>query len=150
MGGLPRKVLTGPSSVARLVMSSKCEGKHSPAKTDGDYRLGVIGLTSAARLLRLGFAIGIYSREMFSQTTSMAAGAYWWPHKAYPEGRVSPWAKETYEECRKLKADSRTGITFEKYFRFCFGPDENTYALNLVDEWQAVTGTDHGIPCAEA
>ena len=111
---------------------------------------GVIGLTSAARLLRLGFAVDIYSRGTFSQTTSMAAGAYWWPHKAYPEERVSQWAKETYQEYRRLKADSGTGVTFEKHFRFCLDPDENAYALNLVDEWQEINGTDYGIPCAKA
>ena len=80
----------------------------------------------------------------------MAAGAYWWPHKAYPEERISHWAKETYEEYRQLKVDSKTGVTFEKHFRFCVDPDDSAYARNLVDEWQEVNGVDYGIPCAQA
>ena len=80
----------------------------------------------------------------------MAAGAYWWPHKAYPEQRVSRWAKETYEEYKRLKAGSGTGVTFEKHFRFCIDPDDSAYALHLVDEWQEVNGADYGIPCAKA
>lgn len=111
---------------------------------------GVIGLTSAACLLRSGFAVDIYSRETFSHTTSMAAGAYWWPHKAYPEERIAHWAKETYEEYRQLKADSKTGVTFGKHFRFCVDPDDSAYARHLVDEWQEVDGADYGIPCAQA
>lgn len=80
----------------------------------------------------------------------MAAGAYWWPHKAYPEERVSHWAKETYEEYEQLKADSKTGVTFGKHFRFCVDPDDSAYARHLVDEWQEVNGADYGIPCTQA
>lgn len=111
---------------------------------------GVMGLTSAARLLRLGFAVDIYSRDVLSKTTSMAAGAYWWPHKAYPEKRVARWAKETYEKYRKLQADSATGVRFEKHLRFCLDRDDSAYARHLVDEWQEIDGADYGIPCQEA
>ena len=110
----------------------------------------MIGLSSAARLLQLGYAVDIYSRETFSHTTSMAAGAYWWPHKAYPEERVADWAKETYQEYRKLQTDPRTGIRFEKHFRFCLDPDDSAYARHLVDAWQEINGTDYGIACLEA
>ena len=111
---------------------------------------GVIGLTSALRLQDLGFMVEIFSKEKLEETTSMAAGAYWWPHKAYPQERVSQWAKATYDEFVKARTIPATGIHFEPHFRFCLDPDDGAYARHLVDEWRAVKGADYGIPCAEA
>lgn len=111
---------------------------------------GVMGLTSALRLQALGFSVTIFSKETLEETTSMAAGAYWWPHKAYPQERVSHWAKATYEAFKIARNFPETGIHFEPHFRFCLDPDDGAYARHLVDEWQEVNGADYGIPCAEA
>ncbi|MFK7849308.1 MAG: FAD-dependent oxidoreductase [Rhodothermales bacterium] len=111
---------------------------------------GVMGLTSALRLQALGFSVTIFSKETLEETTSMAAGAYWWPHKAYPQERVSHWAKATYEAFKIARNFPETGIHFEPHFRFCLDPDDGAYARHLVDEWQEVNGADYGVPCAEA
>ncbi len=111
---------------------------------------GVMGLTSALRLQDRGFSVTVFSKEKLEETTSMAAGAYWWPHKAYPQERVSHWAKATYEVFKKARAFPEAGIHFEPHFRFCLDPDDGAYARHLVDEWEAVNGADYGIPCAEA
>jgi D-amino-acid oxidase len=110
---------------------------------------GIMGLSCAQRLLEAGFPVDIFSKDDFWKTTSTSAGAYWWPHRAYPEERVSIWSKETYNVFKKDKDDPNTGITFEKHLRFCFDPDDSAYVLHLVDEWEEVNGSDYGLDCAE-
>lgn len=111
---------------------------------------GVMGLTCALKMLEYGHSVTIYSREEFSETTSMSAGAYWWPHKAYPQERVSKWSKESYTEYVNLNLNSDTGVHFEMHRRFCLDPDDSAYARYLVDEWKEINGESFGIPCVEA
>ncbi len=111
---------------------------------------GVMGLTCALKLREWGHDVTIYSREEFSETTSMSAGAYWWPHKAYPQERVAKWSRETFEAYAALSADGDSGVRFQKHRRFCLDPDDSAYALDLVDEWKAIDGAAYGIPCPEA
>lgn len=111
---------------------------------------GVIGLTCASVLLDQGYSIEVFSKESFSETTSMSAGAYWWPHRAYPRERVAKWAKETYDQYAQLRTNPETGVHFEKHFRFCLDPDDSAYARQLVDTWEEIDGSQYGIPCHEA
>lgn len=83
-------------------------------------------------------------------TTSMAAGAYWWPHKAYPEARVAKWAKRTYDIFAIDQHNPATGVHFEEHFRFCLDPDDGGYARHLVDTCETIDGSDFGIPSHEA
>ncbi|GAA5507463.1 FAD-dependent oxidoreductase [Novipirellula caenicola] len=111
---------------------------------------GLMGLTSALRLLEAGFAVTLFSKEPFEQTNSMSAGAYWWPHRTYPMDRVTSWAKTTYDEYVKQSADADSGVFFEQHLRFCLDPDDSAYVLDIVDQWERVDGADYGVPCAEA
>ena len=111
---------------------------------------GLMGLTCAQRLIEAGFAVDIFSRDDFWKTTSTSAGAYWWPHRAYPEERVSKWSKETYEVFKSDRDNPQTGVIFEKHLRFCLDPDDSAYACHLVDEWKDIDGNDYGLDCAEA
>ncbi len=111
---------------------------------------GVMGLTCASRLLDQGHSVDIFSREKFADTTSMSAGAYWWPHKTYPEERVSQWSKETYNEYVKDRSVAHSGIHFEKHFRFCLDPDDSAYVRHLLEEWEEIDGESYGVPCHEA
>jgi D-amino-acid oxidase len=111
---------------------------------------GVIGLTSASRLLDEGYSVEIFSREPLSATTSLTAGAYWWPHKTYPEHRVSQWAKETYDEYVRAKEIPETGVHFQRHFRFCVDPDDSAYVRHLVESWEEIDGSDYGVDCVEA
>lgn len=111
---------------------------------------GVMGLTCAERLSGAGHRVDIFSREEFAQTTSMAAGAYWWPHKVFPEARVSAWARETYREYMRAAASPETGVHFETHFRFCLDPEDSAYARHLTEGWAEIDGAAHGIACHEA
>ncbi len=111
---------------------------------------GVIGLTSAHRLLEAGFHVTVFSREELEQTTSFAAGAYWWPHRIHPEERVAEWSKQGWNEYQQLAEVPETGVHMEKHVRLCVDPDDSAYVLNLVDSWERITGDDYGISCHEA
>ncbi len=80
----------------------------------------------------------------------MAAGAYWWPHKAYPEERISKWAKITYDEYTRTRSEAGSGVHFQRHFRFCIDPDECAYARLLIDDCEEIDGSMYGFPCHEA
>ncbi len=111
---------------------------------------GIIGLTSAQRLRQLGFSVHVFSKELFHETNSLSAGAYWWPHKVYPEHRVSGWAKISFEEYRRLQDIAGSGVFFQKHLRFCLDVDDSLYALDLVDEWERIDASEYGMACAAA
>jgi D-amino-acid oxidase len=58
---------------------------------------GIIGLTSAIRLLEKGFSVTVFAREIDTMMASRAAPAYWNPFKAAPEESIIKWARKTYE-----------------------------------------------------
>lgn len=109
-----------------------------------------MGLTCAHRLLEHGYSVDIFSKEEFDRTTSMAAGAYWWPHKTYPKERVCKWAKDTYDQYARSRSEQQSGIHFERHLRFCVDPDDSAYARHIVDTCEEVDGTSYGVPCHEA
>ncbi len=111
---------------------------------------GVIGLTAALRLLQSGFSVDVFFRDAFSATASAAAGAYWWPHKAYPPERVEGWSKSAFDYYRELRENPESGIRFETHFRFCLDPDECAYVRHLVDDCEAIDGRAYGVDCVEA
>ncbi|MBI4161554.1 MAG: FAD-dependent oxidoreductase [Acidobacteria bacterium] len=73
---------------------------------------GVIGLTSAIRLLEKGFRVTVFAREVTPGTTSDIAGAVWLPYRAAPRERILPWAEATYGEYRKLAGIEGSGVFF--------------------------------------
>ncbi|MEM8485368.1 MAG: FAD-dependent oxidoreductase [Bacteroidota bacterium] len=111
---------------------------------------GIIGLSTASRLMADGHAVDIFSKDPFEATTSMAAGAYWWPHKAYPQERVSAWAASTYRRLVKESTNPASGVFMAPHFRFCLDPDDGAYARYLLDDWEAIDGAAYGRPCPEA
>ncbi len=111
---------------------------------------GIIGLSTAAALLANGHSVDLFSKDSFEKTTSMAAGAYWWPHKAYPQARVSAWAAATYRHLVSESNHTGTGVFMAPHYRFCLDPDDGAYARHLLDAWEAIDGATHGIPCPEA
>ena len=81
---------------------------------------GVIGLTSAVRLLEQGHTVTLFARAVTPHTTSDVAAAYWAPHE-YGNDRRRRWAYASLQEFRRLAANSACGIAF-------------TYLYDLSDE----------------
>lgn len=57
---------------------------------------GVLGLTSAVRLLEAGHRVDVLARDLPLETTSAVAAAIWYPYRALPQDRVTSWAATSY------------------------------------------------------
>lgn len=58
---------------------------------------GVIGLTSALRLLEAGHRVRVVTADPIESTTSYLAAAVWFPTHSGPPDRVAAWGRDTYE-----------------------------------------------------
>jgi D-amino-acid oxidase len=67
---------------------------------------GVIGLTTALVLERVGHHVRIIARERALDATSGAAGAIWLPVRIEPGGREFTWAMRSYRVFRELAANT--------------------------------------------
>ena len=72
---------------------------------------GVVGLTSAVRLLEAGHRVDVVARDLPLETTSAVAAALWYPCPASREDRVTAWAKASYDVFTELAGDPATGVT---------------------------------------
>lgn len=63
---------------------------------------GVIGLTSALRLLEAGHGVTVVASRLGAETTSAVAAALWYPYLAFPPERVRAWSARTYQVLSEL------------------------------------------------
>jgi len=71
---------------------------------------GVIGLTSAVRLLEHGWRVRLWSADDPRRLTSAVAAALWYPYRIAPAERVHRWARATYDRYLHLAGDPSTGV----------------------------------------
>ena len=95
---------------------------------------GVIGLTAAEALVNAGHTVTIFSKDNNSSTASYGAGAYWWPHKAWPPERVSTWSATSYSVYEHLSQIPGSGVNMHRHIRYSEREDETKYALELTKD----------------
>jgi D-amino-acid oxidase len=66
---------------------------------------GVIGLTCAVRLREGGYDAHVLARDLPAETTSAVAAALWYPYRAFPQHKVTRWAKTSYDVFTQVAAD---------------------------------------------
>jgi D-amino-acid oxidase len=71
---------------------------------------GVVGLTSAVRLLEAGHRVDVVARDLPLETTSAVAPALWYPYLAAPHDRVTAWARTSYGVLAGLADQPGTGV----------------------------------------
>ena len=71
---------------------------------------GVIGLTSAVRLLEDGHRVDVLARDLPLETTSAVAAALWYPYLALPIDRVTAWSAASFERFAALAGDEAAGV----------------------------------------
>ena len=71
---------------------------------------GVVGLTSARRLVQAGHAVDVVAAATGENTTSAVAAALWYPYRAYPERAVTRWAATSYDVLCGLITDPSAGV----------------------------------------
>jgi D-amino-acid oxidase len=74
---------------------------------------GVIGLTSAIRLLEQNHSVTIVAKDLSLQTTSSVAAAFWYP--SVRSERVTSWCLESLETLRAL-AQSSQGVSLVRLY----------------------------------
>src|SRR5579859_7746184 len=85
---------------------------------------GVSGLSSGIRLLEKSFDVTILTRELPAQTTSAAAGAFWW---GYGSGQVRSWAEVSLGEFQRIAAIDGSGIHIVRL--------RDVYREHVPDPW---------------
>ncbi|WP_166140563.1 NAD(P)/FAD-dependent oxidoreductase [Nocardioides ochotonae] len=76
---------------------------------------GVVGLTSAVRLLEAGHRVDVVARDLPLETTSAIAAALWYPYRALPQERVTAWAARSREVLAALAAaDPDAGVRLRR------------------------------------
>jgi len=71
---------------------------------------GVSGLSSGILLLKNGYEVTIWAKDLPPNTTSNKAGAFWYPYLSNPQDKVTKWAKFTLEYLKKeFLNDPKTG-----------------------------------------
>lgn len=58
---------------------------------------GVIGLSTGILLLKKGYSVTIWAKDLPPNTTSNKAAAAWYPYLCNPREKATPWGKATFE-----------------------------------------------------
>jgi len=76
---------------------------------------GVSGLSCGILLLKKGYRVTIWAKDLPPNTTSNKAGAYWYPYQCNPKDKATKWAKATLEYFKKeLLNDPKSGCIIEQ------------------------------------
>src|SRR5215212_12058034 len=67
-----------------------------------------------------------------SETTSTVAAALWYPYKSYPEDRVLPWGKRTYEVFAELSHVTVSGVYLREGAELWREPAEDPWWMEAV------------------
>ncbi|MGH3497312.1 MAG: NAD(P)/FAD-dependent oxidoreductase [Nocardioidaceae bacterium] len=98
---------------------------------------GVIGLTSAVRLAEGGHDVAVLARDLPLETTSAVAAAWWYPHLALPQDRVTAWAATSYDVFAKLVAEGggehgETGVLMRESIELLGEPTADPWWASAV------------------
>lgn len=76
---------------------------------------GVSGLSCGILLLKKGYGVEIWAKDLPPNTTSNKAGASWYPYLCDPEDKVTKWGKVTYDYfLDKTIKDAKSGLIRRK------------------------------------
>lgn len=71
---------------------------------------GVVGLSSAVRLLEAGHRVDVVARDLPLETTSAVAAAICYPYRAAPQDRVDAWSARSSAVFEGLAAIPEAGV----------------------------------------
>ncbi len=106
---------------------------------------GVIGLTSAIRLLEEGYDVEIAAASIPPDTTSNVATAYWYPFRVNPPEKVLPWSITTYNTYMELCKIPDIGIGLFNFIQIFDHKVDDPYWSAAVKEFRRA-GPDELLP----
>jgi len=88
---------------------------YKPGSSVAVLGCGVIGLSTAILLLRRGYQVTIYTRELPPKTTSNVSGALWAPVSSYDPGRVDGAFLSRFEKAAAVSQRMFQDLVGERY-----------------------------------
>jgi D-amino-acid oxidase len=93
---------------------------------------GVVGLSCALRLLEAGHRVDVLARDLPLETTSSVAAALWYPYLAFPQDRVTAWARTSYDAFAAWSAVDGSGVEMRPGTEVFRGPTAEPWWVEAV------------------
>jgi D-amino-acid oxidase len=103
---------------------------------------GVVGLTCALELARLGHRVRVHTADPVAATTSAVAAALWFPYRAAPAGAVLRWATTSLEVLRSLAGNPATGVRMMAGTVVHRTPEPDLWWVPAVPDARPATGAE--------
>lgn len=103
---------------------------------------GVIGLSTAIALQRVGWKVRIWTAATGRDTTSSLAAAVWYPYKAYPEDRVLPWSSRAFAVFSELAADPAAAVQMREAVELYRDPVPDPWWRSAVPQFRRAMSDD--------
>jgi len=97
---------------------------------------GVIGLSTAIRLLETGLPARVVTRERTPHTTSDVAVAVFYPYRAEPRERMAGWGKLSYGRFLALARDAESGVVVSEMLEVLREPAPDPWWAEMVTEFR--------------
>ena len=97
---------------------------------------GVIGLSTAIRLLEAGIPARVRTRERTPHTTSDIAGAVFYPYRAEPRERMAGWGKRSYRRFLEIARDAESGVVASEMLEVLREPAADPWWAEMVAEFR--------------
>ncbi len=97
---------------------------------------GVSGLSCGTVLLKEGFKVTIWAKELPPHTTSDRAAAFWYPYLCSPHDKATVWAGNTLRYLQQfVLGDPENGCATRTVTEVFDHHTENPWWANAVEEW---------------
>ena len=100
---IPEFFVGDHESISRAILDLGVEKTANPQRIV-ILGCGVSGLSTGLLLLEAGHNVIILAKDIPPNTTSNKAGAVWYPHRADPVERVTPWGDKTFQTFKKMNS----------------------------------------------
>lgn len=100
---------------------------------------GVSGLSTGITLLKAGYLVTVWAKDLPPNTTSNQAAAIWWPYLCYPREKAIPWAKSSLRFFKEhLLPDPASGCALTMVHDLQEQPVDNPWWADAVDNWRKI------------
>lgn len=106
---------------------------------------GVSGLTTAIVMQEAGYSVQIVTDKLPDKTTSIKAGAIWFPYAIEPKEQVNTWSAQSYEKYETLCTAKETGVSMIKTI-ILIDKEEDAWWLNAFPNKQFRKATISEMP----
>lgn len=97
---------------------------------------GVSGLSTGILLLKKGYQVTIWAKDLPPNTTSNKAGAFWYPYLCNPKDKATQWMKFTLDYLKKeFIKDTKSGCVIRKVTEVFDRKVDEPWWKDAVDEY---------------